>query len=284
MNSVLRLTLWLVLALSLAGCTVADLNRTQPMTPYDRAQLTPATPTLRDLVRLPEPQGRIVASVYGFRDMTGQYKAAPDSAYSTAVTQGAGAMLTKAMLDSHWFLPVEREGLQNLLTERRIVRGGGEQDKTNSNLPDLTPAGILLEGGIVSYETDVRTGGFGLRYFGAGVSDQYRTDQVTVNLRAVDTRTGRVLASVNTTKTVYSKKMDSDVYRFIRFKELLEYEAGYTRNEPVQLCVQDAIEAALVHLIVTGLREKLWALKNPEDMKSPIIQEYLKAQETLGAT
>lgn len=29
-------------------------------------------------------------------------------------------MLTSSLLDSKWFLPLEREGLQNLLTERKL--------------------------------------------------------------------------------------------------------------------------------------------------------------------
>jgi curli production assembly/transport component CsgG len=34
--------------------------------------LTPISDTSRDLMQLPLPRGKIVASVYGFRDQTGQ--------------------------------------------------------------------------------------------------------------------------------------------------------------------------------------------------------------------
>src|SRR5205085_302053 len=116
----------------------------------------------------------------------------------------------------------------------------------------------LAKGKIVAYEQDVRTGGIGVRYFGVGASDQFRTDQVTVNLRAVDIRTGRILVSVSTTKTVYSLKVSADVFRFVSFKRLLEAETGYTTNEPAQLAVRDAIEAAVIHLIIQGARENHW--------------------------
>ena len=267
--------------LLLAGCGAADLYRKDPIPPESvRPELTPQSEVSRDLLNLPPPKGKIVASVYAFRDQTGQYKAAPDSSFSTAVTQGAGAMLVKALADSGWFVPVEREGLQNLLTERRIVRALDSQSaqRQHDSLQGLLPANILLEGGIIGYEQDVRTGGAGARYFGLGASDQYRTDQVTVNLRAVDIRSGRILVSVSTTKSVYSYKLSADMFRFISFKKLLDVEVGYTRNEPAQLCVRDAIEAAVIHLIVSGIHDNHWVLRNPTDINSAMVKGYLDAQ------
>lgn len=249
-----------------------------PSQPESNAQLTPATKVTRDLLRLPEPKGKVAVGVYAMRDQTGQYKPSPDSSFSTAVTQGATSILVKALRESGWFMPVERENLQNLLTERKIIRAlENPQDKGNSvMLPPLMPATVLIEGGIVAYESNVRTGGAGARYLGVGVSTQYRVDQVTVHLRSIDIRSGQVLNSVSTTKTIYSHQLSTGVYRFVNFKELLELEAGYTRNEPVQLCVKEAIESAVVHLTVQGLKDRVWVLKNEKDWDSPVIQAYLK--------
>ncbi|HJV84719.1 MAG TPA: CsgG/HfaB family protein [Noviherbaspirillum sp.] len=266
----------LLLAALLAGCATSQA----PSNSVANAQLTPATKITRDLLRLPEPKGKVVAAVYAFRDQTGQYKPSPDSSFSTAVTQGAASLLVKALKDSGWFTPVERENLQDLLTERKIVRAlETPQDKNaqaNINLPPLMPATVLIEGGIVAYESNVRTGGAGARYLGVGGKTQYRVDQVTVNLRSIDIRTGQILNSVSTTKTIYSYELSTGVFRFVNFKELLEMEAGYTRNEPSQLCVREAMEAAVVHLVVQGLKDKVWALKNQADKNSPILQAYLK--------
>src|SRR5690606_6779409 len=106
------------LCLTLGACAVPH----KPAEVATPAHLTPATPSTRDLVKLPPPKGKVTVAVYGFRDQTGQYKPAPDSSFSTSVTQGASSMLVKALKDSGWFTPVERESLQELLTERRIVR------------------------------------------------------------------------------------------------------------------------------------------------------------------
>ena len=259
------------------GCSVVDRERDAALSSTSLpAALTATSAIHRDLIKLPPPKGKIVAAVYGFRDQTGQYKPSPDSSFSTAVTQGAASLLNKAMLDSNWFVPVEREGLQNILTERRIVRAI-DASKNGSNLIGLLPASILLEGGIISFETNVKTGGAGARYLGVGGSEQYRTDQVTVNLRAVDIRTGRVLVSTTTTKGIYSYKLGVDIFRFVSYQKLFEMEVGYTRNEPSQLCVNEAIESALIHLIIQGIKENHWSLGNPEDIDSPIVQTYMTA-------
>lgn len=265
---------WL-LPLLLAACAVPQ----PPSNVTANAQLTPATKVTRDLLRLPEPKGKVVAAVYALRDQTGQYKPAPDSSFSTSVTQGAASLLVKALKDSGWFTPVERENLQNLLTERKIVRAlETPQDKNapQVSMPPLIPATVLIEGGVVAYESNVRTGGHGARYLGVGGKTQYRVDQVTVNLRSIDIRGGQVLNSVSVTKTIYSYEVSAGVFRFIGFKELLEAESGYTRNEPAQLCVKEAIEAAVVHLTVQGLKDRVWSLKNESDWDSPVVQAYLR--------
>lgn len=274
-----RLLRGLAISALLAGCAATH----PPSEPAAGAQLVPATPVTRDLVKLPPPKGKVVVAVYGFRDQTGQYKSAPDSSFSTAVTQGAGSMLVKALKDSGWYTLVERENLQNLLTERKIIRAletPQSKDTPAVNVPPLLPASVLVEGGVIAYESNVRTGGAGARFLGIGVSSQYRVDQVTVNLRLIDIRRGRILNSVSTTKTIYSYEIRPSVFKFVNFKDLVELEIGMTRNEPAQLCVNEAIEAAVVHLTVQGIKNGTWALKNEKDWYDPVIQRYLQDNNT----
>lgn len=275
----LRLITLLLFSASLAACAVVQ----DPVEVSYSAQLTPATPSTRDLLKLPVPRGKVVTAVYGFRDQTGQYKPSPDSSFSTSVTQGAASMLVKALTDSGWFTPVERESLQELLTERRIVRaldGSQPDDAPTVNIPALMPASILIDGGIISYESNVRTGGAGARFLGVGLSTLYRVDQVTVALRCVDIRTGRILQNVSTTKTIFSYEVRPSVFKFVNYNDLLEIEAGITRNEPAQLSVKEAIDAAVVHMIVQGVKDGNWQLENQEDWNSEVIQNYLQAATT----
>lgn len=241
--------------------------------------------TYQDLVSLPSPKGKILVSVYDFRDQTGQYKPQPNSNFSTAVPQGGTALLTTSLLESNWFIPLEREGLQNLLTERKIIRAaqnkGAKLANHTSNLASLSSANIVIEGGIVAYDSNIKTGGLGAKYLGIGGSGQYRTDQVTINLRAIDVRSGQVLLSITTSKTIFSHEIGLGAFRFIDYKELLEVEMGYTNNEPVNLAVMSAIDAAVIHLIVQGIHKSLWQPAQDFDQNNPIIQKYMLARNEI---
>lgn len=266
-----------LLAMTLiSGCATSVSKSAGPTGPQGAGPtLTPESQTHRHLVALPEPAAKITVSVYGFRDQTGQYKPPPSNAFSTAVTQGAGSMLVKALLDSKWFVPLEREGLQDLLTERKILRAARQNSGNGNDVRPLLTSDMLLGGGIVAYETNVMTGGSGARYLGVGGSDEYRVDQVTVNLRVVDARSGQILASVSTTSTIFSRRLDVGIFRFVRFREVFEAETGFSRNEPVQLFVNEAIESAVIHLIARGIRGKVWRLKRADDIRSEVIRSYL---------
>lgn len=240
---------------------------------YERSDWHVESKSHVDLLSLPAPSGKVPVSVYSFRDQTGQYKPNPSSTFSTAVTQGAGSLLVKALWESGWFQPLEREGLQNLLTERKIIRAANGDDV--NALPQLRAASILLEGGIVGYDSNIQTGGAGAKYIGVGSSEKYRVDQVTVNLRAIDINSGLVINSVTTTKKIFSQETSAGVFKFVKFKELLEAEAGYTTNEPAQIAVLDAIETAVIRLIVTGIGEKHWQVANANDMHHPVILSYM---------
>ena len=243
----------------LSGCAnYAAPFETRPAHPGLRSTAEPA------LTNLPPPTEKVVVAVYRFRDQTGQYKAQEQgSSFSTAVTQGATSILMRSLETSGWFTPIEREGLSNLLNERQIIQqirqqhsDGGE---TLTPLPPLLFAGVMLEGGIIGYDTNVMTGGGGVRYFGIGGSGQTRQDQVTIYLRAVSTQSGRVLKTVHTTKTILSQKVDGGAFLYVDQDRILETEAGYSFNEPPVLAVTEAIDDAVRALILEGVRDNLWA-------------------------
>jgi len=249
------------IALLFSSCG-AYLNQPSKIKRARSGELTPMTSTLQSLPKTSTP---VVVAVYNFRDQTGQYKPSENgSNWSTAVTQGATSILMKALEDSNWFTPLERENVSNLLNERKILKNSQSQRDGSKDRP-LSPlyyAGIILEGGIISYDSNVLTGGVGARYFGAGGSSQYRQDRVTIYLRAVSTKTGEVVKTVYTSKTILSQKVDVGLFRFVSFQKLLEVETGFTYNEPIELAVTEAIEKAVYNLVMEG-----------------IIDEFLKADD-----
>ncbi len=258
-------------------------------------QVAPAQPGLHTteahglLEALPAPEEEVVVGAYRFRDQTGQYKPSRTVSYSTAVTQGATSILIDALAESGWFVPIEREGLSNLLNERQIIQSvraqhAGPEGEGLGPLPPLLYAGILLEGGIIGYDTNVLTGGAGARYFGAGGSGQFRQDRVTVYLRAVSTQSGRVLKTVHTTKTILSQRLSGSLFRFVAPDRLLEAEVGYSFNEPATLAVTAAIEEAVLALVIEGIEEGMWSLQNPNAVNtSSVFQAYEEAKTHTAA-
>lgn len=242
-----------------------------------RAILGPESPAKRILLDLPDPQEKIVTAVYKFRDQTGQYKPSDNgSNWSTAVTQGATTILIRVLEESGWFIPIERENISNLLNERKIIRSSRAQyeKKDDVLLPPLLFAGVILEGGIISYETNVLTGGAGLRYMGISLSGQYREDRVSIYIRAVSTSNGQVFKTVYTTKSILSQEVSAGVFKYVSAKRLLEAETGFTYNEPTEICITEAIEKAVESLIIEGVKEKMWSLKTPADSASVAFANY----------
>jgi curli production assembly/transport component CsgG len=267
-------------AMALAGCaSVAKRQLDEGMMP---PVLNPITELNQSLRMLPPPTNNVVIAVYNYADQTGQFKPMDNvQSLSKAVTQGATSVLIKALQDcgnGSWFTVVEREKLDNLLKERRIITEMrktylGEENVNPQALPPLLFAGLLLEGGIIGYDSNIQTGGIGARLLGIGADVKYRLDTVTVYLRAVSTKTGQVLTSVVTHKTIASVGLQGNVFKFIAVDKILENEAGITKNEPEQLGVQQAIEKAVYALIVEGAQQGLWTFAD-RSYQSKAIRDY----------
>ena len=267
---------WFALLASLLILQSCGTLMQQPVQ-SEQARIGEDTQTGLDLKNLPPPKDKIVAAVYQFRDQTGQYKTG--GGFSTAVTQGGTSILLKALKDSGWFVPIERENVNNLLNERKIVRNTRAQFNAKQGLKPLLYASVLLEGGIISYDQNVITGGAGLRYFGAGGSEQYRQDRVTVYLRAISVQTGEVLKVIYTSKTVLSQSVDIGLFRFVSFGKLLEAETGLTYNEPTQIAVSEAISKAVQGMIIEGIEDNLWNLGERRFEADEQIRAYKREKE-----
>lgn len=270
----MRIVILAVVAGLLSGCI------TTPPQEAAKPTLLPRDETYKDLVTLPQPRGKIFVAVYNIQDETGQFQPYPASNFSTSVPQSATAMLVSSLKDSQWFVPLERQGLNNLLNERKIIRAAQQNGNVGENnmapLPSLYSANVIIEGSIIGYASNVKTGGLGARFFGIGGSTQYQLDQVAVNLRVVNVQSGEVLSSVNTSKTILSYEVQAGVFRFIDYQRLLEGETGYTTNEPVMMCLMSAIEEGVIHLINDGINKDLWALANSADINSEVLSRYRK--------
>lgn len=270
----------------LSGCAVHNEASWSP------AQPTRPTPMTVKLEQLPPAGDRVAIAVYNFTDQTGQFKPTDGvQTLSRAVTQGATSILVKALQEAgnrSWFTVIERERLDNLLRERAVIREMrsaylGEKNLNRTALPPLLFAGVLLEGGIIGYDSNTKSGGLGARFLGIGASTQYREDTVTVYLRAVSVKTGEVLSTVSVRKTIASFGLDANSFRYVAFKDLLEVEAGIAYNEPDALALQQAIETAVYGMVMEGATSNLWCIATTPAASEAMLRAYYAQRDNIDA-
>mgnify|MGYP000962757000 CR=1 FL=1 len=236
----------------------------------------------KDLSNIKPPKGDpIIIAVYDFLDMTGQKKPGGNFAsMSSAVTQGSYQLLIKCLQDAgdgKWFRVVERSSLASLLQERKLIRTTRQlsEGENAEPLPALLFAGAYITGGIVGYDSDIKSGGFGARVLGIQANKQYRQDIVTIILRLINVQTGEVVISTTVEKTIFSTSTGSDIFKYFDTDTMLvEVEAGFARNEPVTLAVRKAIEKGVVDLIHLGAKKELWEF-DVEEIEIPEIKDYM---------
>lgn len=248
------------LCLFLSGCAIdlMNLNQEDPVPIIAQEKLTRNIPTLDG--------PPITIAVYGFKDLTGQKKPNDRLAlFSSAVTQGAEVFLIKALQDSkNWFKVVERVGLDNLIKERQLIRNQREvyEGKDAKPLRPMTVAGIMIEGGIIGYDSNIKSGGIGARLLGIGASQQYRVDEIVISLRLISVNSGEILITNAVSKTIYSAQHNVGILRFVDAgTRAIELENGAAINEPTTYAVRVAIEQAVYDLIIEGEKKGLWGFK-----------------------
>ena len=267
----MKTLLVILLGIILAGCaTNKEYEIYKGKAPY--VEGTTTSVRLANISDL-DNQPIITIAVYRFTDQTGQRKPSTKfSQLSTAVTQGASIFVIDALKKvsgGDWFQVVEREGLDNLVKERQLIRStrelyDGEQQVGNVLKP-LLFAGLIIEGGIVGFDSNIQTGGKGARYLGIGISEQYRVDQVTISMRLVSVQTGEILLTTQVTKTIASHSKGGDVFTFVDMNtRAVELESGVAVNEPVTYAIRTAIEYAVLEIIHAGEQKKFWKFKKEE--------------------
>jgi curli production assembly/transport component CsgG len=267
---ILRLFSCLLAILVFSGCAVLSHNTDFALT-RDIKSANILDLQSEELLNIPAAKRQPIIAVYSnsFQDLTGQRKSNSSFAmFSTAVTQAPEALLIRALkhaADGKFFRVVERVGLDNLTKERQLIRSTRENFEEDKQLKPLLFAGLLIQGGVISYDTNIESGGIGARYLGVGNSKQYREDVVTISLRLVSVSTGEVLLETTVSKNILSTGVSQDIFRFIEMgTELVEVEGGVAENEAASIALQKAIETGVLNLIEIGIQRGYWEYENIE--------------------
>ena len=297
-----RLLILSLLIATLSGCALSQkaglLEEKPKLAKNEMAKELDAVP--------PPAQGRLTVAVYSFADKTGQRKATPGVAsFSTAVTQGGDALLIRALQDvghGTWFDVVERGNI-DALTKERLIITQMRQAYEGANAQKLMPlqfAGMIIEGGIIGYDTGLESGGAGYNWLGIGPSTQYSKDVITISLRAVSVNTGKIVATVTVTKVVYSTADSIAIFKSIdpgsigsiisqvganntgsssAVAGIFQFESGITINEATTIALKAAVESAVVELIKEGERKGVWEFKYP----MPVEKRWYERDTTTPA-
>ena len=256
----------------LSSCTILVTDPIENnIAPIQRIEQAEIRSLVNDELLNVEPAARTpVIAVYreSFTDQTGARRSNSQFAtFSTAITQAPHAYLIRALKHAGknkdgFFEVVERVGLDHVTKERQLIRSTRESFDEKQKLPPLVFAGLIMEGGVIGYESNTTSGGAGARYLGIGTSKAYRRDTVQVSLRTVSVTTGKVLMEVLVSKTILSASLDNDVFRFVADStELVEVEGGVVRNESVNIALQAAIETAVLQTIKEGVEYNYWTVR-----------------------
>ena len=277
-------------AIALALTGLVGCSTIRPLGDVEIQDQPKESPTItKEINQLPAPAGpKIAVAVYHFKDMTGQRKPSSTlSLFSTAVTQGAETYLIKSLQEAgnrQWFTVVERTNLDNLLKERQMIKQTREiyEGANAKMLPPLTLAGVILEGGIIDYNSNVLTGGTGFAVLGIGPYTQYTQDQVVINLRLVSVQTGEILTSVTIEKNLLSTQDGVTAMRFYdQGRKSFEFDSSQTFNEPGGYALRSAIEQGIVELVKSGEKLGLWKYK---ENSNELVQEKTPGEGTAKGT
>ena len=218
-----------------------------------------------ELLNLKPAKRKPVIAVYpnSFKDRTGQRRSNSQFAlFSTAITQAPEALLIRALKhasNGEFFQVAERVGLDSLTKERQLIRSTRETFDEESAVKPLLLAGLLVQGAVLSIDSNIRSGGMGARYLGIGSSKEYREDLITISLRLVSVSTGEVLIEVLINKSIISVGLSQDLFRFIsNGTELVEIEGGAAENESTSIALQQSIEQGVLQIIKIGISKGYW--------------------------
>jgi curli biogenesis system outer membrane secretion channel CsgG len=162
--------------------------------------------------------------------------------------EAMGAMLSEALMATGKFIVVERAEVDDLIKEQDMGAEGRVTQATAAQFGQMLGASILVMGAVTQFEDGAASGnaGVGVPVPGLGsmrVGGGKTTAYVKVNLRMVDTTTGKILSTHNADGTASGKAKSGG----LAIKGF-DIHGGNAKQTPIGQACQDAIDQAVVHI------------------------------------
>lgn len=185
---------------------------------------------LRDIPK-PDPAKVKTVTVYRFQNKTG-------FPHGLQLTNGMLDMLMTALVDTGHFRVVEREGLDEIMTEKDLQRAGEATGGAGST--KMHGADLIFKGAVT--ELDQTGGGdFRLHHGDVGVGLETWTANVGLDIRVIDAATSEVMGSVDVRKTTRRTGI-SGSHRW-------GVSGGVEISNALDLAIRETIDEAVYQLV-----------------------------------
>jgi len=176
---------------------------------------------------------------------------------ANAVLGGIRDMLTTALFQSNRYIVLERESISDVLLEQEFSASGRVGEASRIPVGQIEGAELLVIGAITGFDAAVAGGvGFPIpiplnkRGDMAIMDVQYRKGYVSMDLRVIDTRTARIVASVAVEGSSYKfgaavSGITSTSSGSVHLPVILR---GFT-NTPAERAISEMVDAAVANIV-----------------------------------
>ncbi len=169
------------------------------------------------------------------------FKSGGQIAYDTGAA--LSAMLSESLMATGKFIVVERTEVDSLLGEQNLGADGRTTSQTAAKMGNMLGTSILVMGTVTQFESNAASSSGGVGFKGVRVGGGKTTAYVKINIRLVDTSTGRILSTHNAdgTATGKSKSGGANIGG-------ASISGSQSKQTPIGQAAQDAIDQAVKHL------------------------------------
>lgn len=161
------------------------------------------------------------------------------------IGSGMSDMLTTALFSSNRFIVLDRQDHADVMAEQDLGASGRVSQQTAAPIGQMEGAELLVTGAVTEFDPRA-SGGFGgvgvpLGVGGLGVGGATQNAHIAIDVKVVDTRTGRIVAAA----TVQGRATDQ-VGGIGAFLGPLALGLGGYQNTPmekaIRVCIQKSVE------------------------------------------
>ena len=184
-------------------------------------------------------------AVIGVGRFTVEVRGAPGE-----IGSGLRSMLMTALFESNYFIVVDRTDMDGLTAEQLLSDSFISSPDAILAQSRMDPAEIMIYGAVIAIET--KGGGLYVKVPGVPLKGggTYKADTVTIEIRVVDSATGKVIAAATVEGTAHGGRGE-----FGSGYGELPVELKAYANTPLELAARDCIYRAVLRLCQTIPKE-----------------------------